>query len=110
MKYPAGKTVLVPVPLDVLLPIMMKEFSSVLYERTDDISVGPPRRRPEYGTTDVILKFIKENPGRYCTREIIDQHSHLNFHTVRSAVYTLSKRRLIVSDQAGKWTTTAAAT
>ena len=99
--YPAGKTINIPVSVDVVWAIL----SEVMNQLTPDNgggSVAPPRRRPG-AVVSKMLDFVRSNPGRYCTREILQQNPGLNGGSTKWALYHLRKRGLIDRTQDGKW-------
>ena len=101
--YRAGCTVQVPISLDVL----MKIVNDVMYERAsvkqaEPAIIAPPRMRSSAVKTP-ISAFVKENTGRYCTREIIKHHPGLNPDSIKSVLNTMRNQGEIDREQNGKW-------
>ncbi len=103
-RYDAGKTIMIPVPCDLLWSLM-GEFlhkRQPAEEGTTGTVVAPPRRRPESIST-LVQGFINSNPGQFCTREIMQQHGNVNPYSLRNAIYALSRRGKINQSEGGKW-------
>jgi len=98
MRYPAGGTVMIPVSIDVVWEIITK----VMHQQVPEAKIAPPRKRHGAVITKV-REFVKDNPGRYCTREILQQHPNLNAGTVKYSLYELRRRMMIDQNDEGKW-------
>jgi hypothetical protein len=99
--YPAGKTINIPVSLDVVWDIITKALHQQTQANGGEV-VSPPRRRPSKVMSQM-LAFVKANPGLYCTREILQQHPGSNAGSVKWALYQSRKRGLMDRTEDGKW-------